>query len=237
MDASSPSSRLTPQISVVIVDDHLLFRSLLSDVIGRISDFKLVGQCENAEEAISFCATRQPDIVLLDSHLPKQQGPEAVSSIIEASPRTRVIMLSGTVNTYAWRCALKGGARGFISKATSLHELVQGIRAVQAGDFFISKEAYAILRRVAETISAGDTPVEITARERDVLAGIARGLSSKQIAGQIGLSVFTVENHRRRICARTGLNSIAELTLLALSLGLVPPVIGEFSVAHPKSAG
>lgn len=218
------SSRLSPRVSIVIVDDHALMRNLLSSALGTVSDFTVVGEAGDAESAIDLCAQLRPDIVLLDSLLPRRQGPEAVAMIIAGSPRTRVMMISGTVNPYSWRCALQGGARGFLPKSASLHELVDGIRAVHAGALFIGKEAQPVLRRVLTEITAKDAPPELSNRERDVLAGIARGLGSKQIASNIGLSVFTVENHRRRISKRTGLNSVAGLTLLALELGLIPPI-------------
>lgn len=226
MTSDSSLSRLAPRTTIVIVDDHVLMRSLLASALAKVSDFKVVGEAVDAESAIELCANLRPDIVLLDSLLPRRQGPEAVAMIIAGSPKSRVIMISGTVNPYAWRCALQGGARGFLPKSTSLHELVEGIRAVHAGAVFIGKEAQPRLRRVLSEMSEKDAPPELSSRERDVLAGLARGLGSKQIADNIGLSVFTVENHRRRISKRTGLNSVAQLTLLALQLGLIPPVQG-----------
>lgn len=211
-------------------------RSLLASALATVSDFQVVGEAADAESAIALCSQLRPAVVVLDSLLPGQQGPEAVAMILAQSPRTRVMMISGTINPYSWRCALQGGARGFLPKSTSLHELVQGIRAVHAGELFIGKEAQPLLRRALTEIATKSSLPELSNRERDVLAGIARGLGSKQIASNIGLSVFTVENHRRRISKRTGLNSVAGLTLLALELGLIPPVRGDAPVGTEHAA-
>lgn len=224
MATSNTRTSAAGRISIVIIDDHELILELLCAALGRVSDFNLVGQAKDAEKGIALCAKLRPDIVVLDSLLPGQQGPEAVAMIMAASPLTRVILISGSINQNSWRSALEGGARGFLPKSASLVELATGIRAIHGGGTYIGREAQAQLRDVVPGNESRSPALKLTQRERDVLAGIGRGLGSKQIASNLGVSVFTVENHRRRISKRTGMDSIASLTLLANEQGLIPPV-------------
>jgi DNA-binding NarL/FixJ family response regulator len=213
-----------PRITLLIVDDHVLIRMLLRNALGAIGDFEVVGESGDAASAIELAAQLRPDILLLDSFLPGDHGPAAVERIAAASPRTRVLMFSGTVNLQSWQYAYSKGARGFVSKSSSMIELAQAIRSVHDGSIFISRDAQPILR-AAICDAAPQTPERprLSPRETDVLSGIARGLGSKQIAAELGLSVFTVENHRRRLGQHTGLKTVAELTLFALQLGLITP--------------
>lgn len=224
------------RISILIVDDHVLIRTLLRSAMGSISDFAIVGEANDAEAGLEAVGRLRPDVVLLDSFLPGQHGPAAVARFLAASPRTKVLMFSGSVNPQAWRCAFGSGAKGFVSKAASLPELAQAIRSVHGGAIFISKDAQPMLRdALCGTAPHTGSGPQVSPRERDVLSGIARGLGSKQIAAELGLSVFTVENHRRRLSQHTGLKSVAELTLLALQLGLITPP-QPFATLAPDTA-
>jgi DNA-binding NarL/FixJ family response regulator len=213
------------QISIVIVDDHELLRDLLVPALRGAGDFNLVGQAEDGESAIELCQRLRPDVVILDCQLPGQQGPDVVGDILRASPRSQILMFSGTTNPLALRRALGEGARGFISKTAPLQELFEGIRLVHTGQIFCSAGIRSLMQRIMVDLPRVQSGVTVSKRERDVLAGIALGRSSKQIAAQLNLSRFTIENHRRRIMRRTGVNSVAGLTLLALELGLIslPP--------------
>lgn len=224
MATSSTRTSLAARISIVIIDDHELIRELLSAALDLVSDFHVVGRAESAEKGIELCAKLRPNVVLIDSLLPGQQGPEAVAAILAASPLTRVMLISGTINSNSWRSALEGGARGFLPKSASLPEMATGIRAMHGGAIYIGRDAKQQLAGVVTGNEFRRPDLKLTQRERDVLAGIGRGLGSKQIASNLGVSVFTVENHRRRISKRTGLESIASLTLLAMEQGLIPPV-------------
>lgn len=214
-------------ITVLVIDDHELVRSLVVEAIRQVDGLTVCGEAADAETAVELARELKPDVVVLDSILPGQQGPDAVESLLRVSPRSRILMFSGVTDPLALRRALGAGARGFVPKAAPFQELIDGIRAVHAGSLFCGAGSRKLVQRIIQDQPGAEASPLITARERDVLGGIARGLSSKEIASQLGLSVFTVENHRRRIMDRTGIHSIAGLTLLALDQGLIPPPGGE----------
>ena len=151
------------------------------------------------------------------------QGPDAVELVIRASPRTKVLMLSGAMTPVALRRALKGGALGFLPKTAPFGEMLEAIRTVADGGFVTTESGRRLVQRTLEDMSRPEATYPLTDRERGVLTGIASGKSSKEVAEELGLSVFTVENHRRRIMDRTGVRSIAGLTLLAVEMSLVKP--------------
>lgn len=196
-------------------------QGLLAQALNSVEGFKVVGEAGDAKAGIELCEQVRPQVVLLDSILPGQQGPDAVARVLQVSPCSRVLMVSGAMNPLALRRALGSGARGFVPKSAPLQEMIAGIRTVHSGRFFYGTGAHHLMRKIIQSLPEPAEEGPLTGRERDVLAGIAQGSSSKEIAGHLGLSVFTVENHRRRIMDRTGVRSIAGLTLLAVELGLV----------------
>ena len=179
---------------------------------------------------MEVCRTCRPHVLVLDAVLPGKQGPEAVKKLIRTSPTTKILIFSGQINPISLRLALDDGATGYLPKSAPFVELIDGIKAVHAGKLFWGAGTAPMIKRIL----SGATPrtgVEVVSRrERDVLAGIAAGRSSKEIAENLGLSAFTIENHRRRIMDRTGIRSIAGLTLFAVELGLVSLNRREVSV-------
>jgi DNA-binding NarL/FixJ family response regulator len=211
----------TSKVTVLLIDDHELVRSLVAAAIRETEGFEVCGEASNAERAVEIVRRTKPHVVVLDSMLPGQQGPEAVAGILRVSPCSRVLMFSGVTDPLALRRALGAGARGFVSKSAPFKELIEGIRSVHEGSIFGGAGSRRLVQRIIQDLPGSEPANPISTRERDVLSGIARGLSSKEIAAQLGLSIFTIENHRRRIMDRTGIHSIAGLTLLALEMGLV----------------
>jgi DNA-binding NarL/FixJ family response regulator len=198
-----------------------LLRSLMAKAIALEPNLEVVGEVADAESAIESCGRLCPSVVLLDCLLPGQQGPEAVAALLRASPRSRVLMCSGILNPLSLRRSFAAGARGFLEKNASIDEMVEAIRAVYAGRFYCSSASRPLVQQILSHAAGDPKKPALSDRELDVLAGVARGLSSKQIAANLGLSVFTVENHRRRIMDRIGVKSLAGLVLLAVELNLV----------------
>lgn len=210
-------------VSVVIIDDHELLRGLLANALENAADLRVAGQGGDAESAVELCRRLSPDVLILDSILPGMQGPDVVELVVRASPRTKVLMLSGAMTPVALRRALKGGALGFLPKTAPFSEMLEAIRTVAEGGFVTTESGRRLVQRTLEDMSRPEATYPLTERERGVLTGIASGKSSKEVAEELGLSVFTVENHRRRIMDRTGVRSIAGLTLLAVEMSLVKP--------------
>ncbi len=164
--------------------------------------------------------------MLLDIAMPGGSGLDAVPALRQAAPACRILMLSVHDDRGYVLASVRAGAHGYLRKDTSPAELRRAIRAVHAGDAFFSP---TVARQLAAAIREGPEetpprPVEsLTAREREVLAGVARGLANKAIAAELGISARTVEAHRDSIAKKLGVRSTAALTRLALDAGLVPP--------------
>ena len=211
-------------IELLLVDDHSLLRGLLIDALSAVEDFRVVGDAPDAEKGIKLSEQLLPHVLILDSVLPGLQGAASVEAILRVSPRTRILMFSGVISPTSIQRGLAGGARGYLPKSALFPELVEGIRAIHSGRYFFGAGTHSLITGI---LAQGETRTHglmLSDRELSVLAGIAQGRSSKEIASQLELSAFTVENHRRRIMDKTGVRSVAQLTLLALELGLIAPV-------------
>jgi DNA-binding NarL/FixJ family response regulator len=211
-------------IELLLVDDHSLLRGLLIDALTAVDDFRVVGDAPDAEAGIKLCEQLQPNVLILDSVLPGLQGAASVEAILRVSPRTRILMFSGVISPASIQRALAGGARGYLPKSAIFPELVEGIRAIHSGRYFFGAGTHTLITGILAQGEKRTHGLMLSDRELSVLAGIAQGRSSKEIASQLELSVFTVENHRRRVMEKTGIHSVAQLTLLALELGLIAPV-------------
>ena len=218
------SVKSTDAIELLLVDDHSLLRGLLIDALAAVEDFRVVGDAPDAETGIKLCEQLLPHVLILDSVLPGLQGAASVEAILRVSPRTRILMFSGVISPTSIQRALAGGARGYLPKSAIFPELVEGIRAIHSGRYFFGAGTHSLITGILAQGEKRTHGLMLSDRELSVLAGIAHGRSSKEIAAQLELSVFTVENHRRRMMDKTGIRSVAQLTLLALELGLIAPV-------------
>lgn len=151
---------------------------------------------------------------------------------VRIDPPPYVLVFSANTTDIAVREALGAGARGYIEKTASFAEFTQALVTIAEGQTFLGPEIARAVQRLVSNPEKPDANMDISVRERDVLRYVAEGLSSKQIADVLGLSVRTVENHRASICRRTGLRSVAQLTLHAVRLGLV----NSPASAQPASA-
>ena len=212
-------------IRVAVVDDHTIVRAGIRMVLEADPDFVVVGEADTAAGAIALAKNEQPDVILVDINLPDESGLRAAESIITSHPTVRLLMLSVHDDQEIVRESVRIGAHGYLRKDTTPGDLRTAIRAVHAGDAYFSP---SVARTLAEALRARPVPVadgleRLTERERDVLARIAGGRSNKEIAGELGISVRTVESHRDSLMRKTGLRNVAALTRLALESGLVPP--------------
>jgi DNA-binding NarL/FixJ family response regulator len=206
-------------ISVLIVDDHALFRAGLRSRLELEHDITPLGEAATAEEAVSRARSLQPDLVLLDLLLPGTSGHEAIPELAKVSPRSRVLVVSSQAAPSSVRQALSAGAAGYVPKRASDQELVAAIRHVAAGEGYVDPDLGAKL--VVPDRSAALEP--LSERERDILQLLALGYTNQEIGRKRYISVRTVDTHRAHIMRKLGLETRAELVLFALANGLIGP--------------
>jgi DNA-binding NarL/FixJ family response regulator len=206
-------------VTVLIIDDHALFRAGLRSRLELEHDIIPVGEAATAEEAVSKARSLQPDLVLLDLLLPGTGGHEAIPELAKVSPRSRVLVVSSQAAPCSVRQALSAGAAGYVPKRASDQELVAAIRQVAAGEGYVDPDLGAKL--VVPDRSVALEP--LSERERDILQLLALGYTNQEIGRKRYISVRTVDTHRAHIMRKLGLETRAELVLFALANGLIGP--------------
>lgn len=206
-------------VTVLIVDDHALFRAGLRSRLELEHDITPVGEAATAEEAVSKARSLQPDLVLLDLLLPGTGGQDAIPELAKVSPRSRVLVVSSQAAPSSVRQALSAGAAGYVPKRASDQELVAAIRHVAAGEGYVDPDLGAKL--VVPDRSVALEP--LSERERDILQLLALGYTNQEIGRKRYISVRTVDTHRAHIMRKLGLETRAELVLFALANGLIGP--------------
>lgn len=209
-------------IRVLVADDHTIVRSGIRHVLESEQDFEVVGEAGSGTEAISLATSLQPDVVLLDISMPDLSGLE-VAARLRGSSTTRVLILSMHNNAEYVLESVRAGAHGYLLKDTAATELRTAIRTVCRGESYFSppvaSRLTAAVRGEHETRrSALD---QLTGREREVLVGIARGWTNKEIASELGISHRTVETHRESLMRKLQIRTVAELTRFAVGAGII----------------
>jgi DNA-binding NarL/FixJ family response regulator len=210
---------------VLIADDHALVREGLRYVLDADPLIEVVAEASNGRLAVELALEHTPDVVVLDITMPEETGLKAAARLRELLPATRVLLLSMHDQSEYVREGIRIGTHGYLLKDSAGEELRAAIRAVHAGGTFFSP---AVVRRlstadaVAERSPAAQLE-QLTPRERDVLAGVARGLTNKAIAAELGISRRTVEAHRESLMRKLEIHSVAGLTRFALEAGMVAP--------------
>jgi NarL family two-component system response regulator LiaR len=210
-------------IRVIVADDHALVREGIRHVLDAEPGIDVVGEASNGRDAVELALLHRPDVVVLDITMPEETGLKAAARLRELLPSAKVLLLSMHDHVEYVREGMRIGTHGYILKDSAGEELRAAIRAVYAGGTFFSP---AVVRRLTSAEGGGDAApaasVEgLTPRERDVLQGVARGLTNKAIAGELGISPRTVEAHRESLMRKLQIHSVAGLTRLALEAGLV----------------
>jgi DNA-binding NarL/FixJ family response regulator len=212
-------------IRVLVADDHMIVRTGIRHVLESESGFEVVGEAESGSRAISLAAELRPDVVVLDISMPDQSGLEVAASLRRDSASTRVLMLSMHNNTEYVLESVRAGAHGYLLKDTAATELRNAIRAVCRGESYFSPPVASRLTAAVRG-EHGSHPAGLnllTAREREVLLGIARGQTNKEMAVELGISHRTVETHRESLMRKLQIHTVAELTRLAIASGIVRP--------------
>ena len=210
---------------VMVIDDHVLVRVGVARLLDDLPGFACVGTAADAVTGLNACRSLQPDLLLLDLHLPPPpgepeqppgtlQGLDVARALAVEQPQLRIVVLSARTDPDTVRSALRTGVSGYIGKDFCLDELEAALRTALAGHRWLSPS-------LAGALEAAERPtVRLTPRQRDVLSLIARGQSNKEIARQLSVSVKTVEYHRAELIARLDLHDVASLTRFAIEHGL-----------------
>ena len=208
---------MSPATTVAIVDDHPVVRDGLAFLLGEQPDLRVVGEGANAGEALQLVAAQQPDVLVLDLSLEGQDAVPLVGELHQRWPALRILILSmHDEDLYAERL-LALGAQGYVMKQEEPAEFLRALRAVAGGENYLSDRMKA---RLASR--GGQAAIRLTARERDVLGLVAKGLGTREIGEQLGMSAKTVDSHRRNIRDKLGLETSRDLVRYAVRWAGVP---------------
>jgi DNA-binding NarL/FixJ family response regulator len=213
-----------PPIRVLVADDHAIVRTGIRHVLEGEPGFEVVAEASTGTEAVALALALRPDVAVLDISMPGLTGIQAAAELRRASPETRVLILSMHDNTEYVLESLRAGVHGYLLKDGAAAELGDAIRAVCRGESFFSPPVAYRLGAVVrgEVGGAAEVLAQLTARERQVLVGVARGQTNKQMAQELGISHRTVESHRESLMRKLGVYTVAGLTRIALEQGLLP---------------
>jgi NarL family two-component system response regulator LiaR len=206
-------------VRVLVVDDHPLAQTGLRYFLDAFPGLELVGAARSGEEGLALCGAAQPDVVLMDLVLPGMDGIEATRRLKGRWPGVKVLVLTSSQEGAPVERALRVGATGYLLKSATAFELAQAIRAAHAGRPVLAPEATEALARAMG--QAGSSGADLTAREREVLTLVARGLSNTQLAERLSITRATVKYHVGSILSKLGVATRAEAIALAYQRGLV----------------
>lgn len=213
-----------PDIRVLVADDHALVREGIRHVLTNVPGFDVVAEAGSGAEALERAREYEPDVIVLDISMPGGSGLEITATLRQIVPDTRVLILSIHDHEEYVLESVRAGAHGYLRKDSSPTELRDAVRAVHRGETFFSapvaRQLSAALRSEVNREVRTSKLESLTAREREVLAGIAAGETNKEIAARFGISPRTVESHRESLMRKLDIRSVAGLTRFAVEEGL-----------------
>lgn len=211
-----PDPTTADTVRIVIVDDHPLFREGVAATLSAEPELEVIGEGGTAEDALHLSTTLLPDVMLLDLNLPGG-GLQAARAVTAACPVTKIVMLTFSEEEADVLQSLKAGARGYILKGVSGRELRRIVKAVQAGEVYITPTlAAGVLVEMASPGRSQHNPLnELTPRERQILEGVASGRSNKEIARNLELTEKTVKHYMTNILQKLQVRNRVEAALLA----------------------
>jgi DNA-binding NarL/FixJ family response regulator len=212
MDKQLDSTKLP--IRIIIVDDHPILREGLILMIRSQPDLEFFGEAGTGVEGIALFKESKPDVTLLDLKLPDLTGIEVLKKMLDFEPEARVIVLTTYSGDVQALHAIRAGAQGFLLKATLRHDLLSAIRAVHAGKHVVADE---VKRQLAKHV----TSTHLTIREIEVLKQIARGLTNKLVAEQLGVGEETVKAHVRSLLEKLEANDRTHAVTIGIARGFI----------------
>jgi RNA polymerase sigma factor (sigma-70 family) len=213
------------ELKLLVVDDHAIFREGLRALLDMEDDFEVIGEASRGDEAVAMVSEEPPDVILLDLHLPDGSGAQFCKKLLQASPKSKVLILSAYDDDQEVSAALISGASGYVLKTVGGERLADNIRSVYGGEVLLAPTVAAKvvrqLSRLREETSRQEEALDaLTPREREVFFLASRGLKNSEIASELYLSEKTIKTHLRNIYNKLNLASKAELRLFAVKTGL-----------------
>jgi two-component system, NarL family, response regulator LiaR len=226
----------TDKIKIIVADDHTVLREGTRKILDEESDMEVIAEAYDGEEAVRLAKELKPDIVLMDIAMPKLDGIEATKQIKHACPDVNVLILSAHDDDQFVFKLLQAGAAGYLLKTVHTQELVAGVRSVYQGESVLHPTiARKVLSRIAMTSGKPSNMIisgELTEREIGLLKLMTRGLTNKEIAGELGLSIRTVQGHVAQIFNKMGVSSRTEAVVRGLQKGYI--TMDDVSQAAPE---
>lgn len=232
----SPATNGRPAIRILVVDDHTLFRRGLTALLARDPRLQVVGDAADIGEALRRVGELQPDIILLDNHLPGVRGIDALPALRDAAPQARILMLTVSEDEADLAAALRGGAAGYLLKTIEGDALIAAIVRAEQGDSIVAPEmmnklvaayrgapsaAAPAADAVVPATTAAAAIASLSPRELDVLRGIVRGASNKEIARQHGIAETTVKIHVQHLLRKLDVSSRVHAAVIASENGVL----------------
>jgi DNA-binding NarL/FixJ family response regulator len=212
-------------IRVLVVDDHAVVREGIRSVLERQPGFEVVGEAGDGASALKLAASTAPDVVVLDVSMPGGSGLRTAADLRTQVPEARVLILSMYDNAEYVLEAVRAGASGYLLKDSAATDLRQAVTAVNSGENYFSAavaaQLTAVKRGEIDRESQSGKLGMLSGREREVLGGIARGLTNKEIGTELGISHRTVETHRESLMRKLRIHTVAGLTKFSLETGLI----------------
>lgn len=209
-------------IRILIADDHKIFREGLRTLLQNRGDIEVIGEAENGRTVVALAAELRPDVIIMDVAMPDLNGIEATRQISGGRVAGKVLALSMHSDSRFVTRMLQAGAQGYLLKDCAFEELALAIDTIVSDGIYLSPGVTGVVvRDYVQHLAEGDAGIAaLSPREREVLQLVAEGLTTKDIAGKLHISVKTVETHRKQIMDKLEIRSVAELTKYAVREGL-----------------
>ncbi len=210
-------------LKILLADDHKIVRDGLKSLIKKEVNMEVVGEADNGRKTVQLALDLEPEIIIMDISMPDLNGVEATRQILADSPDIKIIALSMHSDKRYVKGVLSAGASGYLLKDSAFEELVEAIRTVDTGRFYLSAGITGVVVKDYVGSQANKDALTsdiLSAREREVLQLLAEGKSTKEIASDLHVSVKTIETHRQNIMQKLNIHTIAGLTRYAIREGL-----------------
>jgi len=209
------------QIRVLLVDDHAVVRTGLRTFFDLLDDIEVVGEAADGSEGVAMARRLRPDVVLMDLLMPNMDGLTAIARIKTEAPEIEVVAMTSFIEEEKVTAALEAGATGYLLKDASADEVAAAIRAAVAGEMHLDPQVTRLLAQRMRAKPAPDPVEPLTERERDVLGLVAKGMSNKEIAYELGIAEGTARTYVSNILGKLGLTSRTQAALYAVEHKLV----------------